>query len=50
MAKKKKGKEMNQKLSEELMSAANNEGDAVKKKETMHKMAKANKAFAYLAK
>ncbi len=49
VAKKKKGKPMNVKLAEEIVSASNNEGEAVKKKETMHKMAKANKAFAYLA-
>jgi small subunit ribosomal protein S7 len=50
MAKSKKGKAMSEKLSEELISASKNEGEAVKKKENMHKMAKANKAFAYLAK
>lgn len=49
-AKSKKGKGMSEKLSEELINASNNEGEAVKKKENMHKMAKANKAFAYLAK
>ncbi len=49
-AKGKKGKPMHQKLADELFNAKNNEGEAVKKKETMHKMAKANKAFAYLAK
>jgi small subunit ribosomal protein S7 len=49
-AKSKKGKAMNVKLADELISASNSEGEAVKKKENMHKMAKANKAFAYLAK
>jgi small subunit ribosomal protein S7 len=49
-AKSKKGKAMREKLSEELINASNSEGEAVKKKENMHKMAKANKAFAYLAK
>ncbi len=49
-AKKKKGKPVNEKLADELISASKNEGEAVKKMETMHKMAKANKAFAYLAK
>ncbi len=49
-AKTKKGKPINEKLADELVSASKNEGDAVRKKETMHKMAKANKAFAYLAK
>ena len=46
----KKGKAMKVKLADEIISAKNNEGEAIKKKETMHKMAKANKAFAYLAK
>ncbi len=49
-AKSKKGKPIHVKLSEEILSAKNNEGDAIKKKETVHKMAKANKAFSYLAK
>ncbi len=49
-AKTKKGKPMQIKLADELLSAKNSEGEAVKKKETMHKMAQANKAFAYLAK
>ena len=49
-AKTKKGKAMKTKLSDEIVNASNNEGEAVKKKENMHKMAKANKAFAYLAK
>jgi len=44
---KKKGKSMAIKLAEELMSAAKNEGDAVKKREDTHKMAEANKAFAH---
>lgn len=45
----KKGKPMHIKLAEELMLAAKNEGDAVKKRETVHKMAEANKAFAHFA-
>ncbi len=45
----KKGKPMHLKLAEELMLAAKNEGDAVKKRETVHKMAEANKAFAHFA-
>jgi small subunit ribosomal protein S7 len=40
-------KSMAQKLASELMSAANNEGSAVKKKEDVHRMAEANKAFAH---
>ena len=40
-------KTMNERLSAELMDAANNTGAAVKKKEDTHKMAEANKAFAH---
>ncbi len=40
-------KTMNERLSAELMDAANNTGSAVKKKEDTHKMAEANKAFAH---
>ena len=36
-----------QALANELMDAANNTGASVKKKEDMHKMAEANKAFAH---
>lgn len=46
----KKGKPMYKKLAEELLSAYNEQGNAVKKKEDVHKMADANKAFAYMAK
>jgi small subunit ribosomal protein S7 len=35
------------KLAAELVAAAGNEGNAVKKKEDTHKMAEANKAFAH---
>lgn len=45
----KKGKPMAEKLAEELMAAANNEGNAMKKKNDMHRMAEANKAFAHFA-
>ena len=38
---------MAEKLANELMAAANNEGSAVKKKEDVHRMAEANKAFAH---
>lgn len=48
-ARSKKGKPMQEKLSDELMSAANNEGAAMKKKNDMHRMAEANKAFAHFA-
>lgn len=40
-------KSMALKLAAELISASNNEGSAVKKKEDTHKMAEANKAFAH---
>ncbi|RPI12510.1 MAG: 30S ribosomal protein S7 [Ignavibacteriae bacterium] len=43
----KAGKSMAEKLANELLSAANNEGSAVKKKEDVHRMAEANKAFAH---
>lgn len=45
----KKGKGMKFKLADELISAANNEGTAVKKKEDTHRMAESNKAFAHFA-
>ena len=45
----KKGKSMEEKLAQELIDAYNNTGTAVKRKETMHKMAEANKAFAHYA-
>jgi len=40
-------KTMEEKLSGELLDAANNRGAAIKKKEDTHKMAEANKAFAH---
>ena len=43
----KKGASMSEKLAAELLSAANNEGSSVKKKEDVHRMAEANKAFAH---
>ncbi|MBU4082769.1 30S ribosomal protein S7, partial [Patescibacteria group bacterium] len=46
-AKKKKGKPMAEKLAEEFMEAARNEGVAVGKKQETHKIADANKAFAH---
>ncbi len=45
----KKGRPMHIKLAEELMAAANNEGEAIKKKLDVHKMAESNKAFAHFA-
>jgi len=41
------GKSMTAKLTEELMDASNGRGGAVKKKEDVHRMAEANKAFAH---
>ena len=46
-ARAKKGKPMSVKLADELIAASKNEGDAVKKRENVHKMAEANKAFAH---
>ena len=40
-------KTMQERLANEIMDAANNAGAAVKRKEDMHKMAEANKAFAH---
>ncbi len=40
-------KSMQEKLAAELMDAANNRGGAIKKREDVHKMADANKAFAH---
>ena len=45
----KKGKAMHMKLAEEIIAASKNEGDAVKKRENVHRMAEANKAFAHFA-
>lgn len=44
-----KGKPMAEKLAEELMAAAKNEGAAIKKREDVHRMAEANRAFAHFA-
>ncbi len=41
------GKSMREKLAAELMDAASERGDAVKKREDAHRMAEANKAFAH---
>lgn len=48
-ARAKKGKAMAEKLAEEIIAASKNEGEAVKKRETTHRMAEANKAFAHFA-
>jgi small subunit ribosomal protein S7 len=49
-ARSKKGKPMAQKLANEIISASQGEGDAVKKKLDVQRMAEANKAFAHFAK
>ena len=49
-AKAKKWAPMSKKLAEELLAAYSGQWSAVKKKEETHKMAEANKAFAYMAK
>ncbi|TLY30009.1 MAG: 30S ribosomal protein S7 [Nitrospirae bacterium] len=41
------GKSMPERLAGELLDAANNTGASVKKREDMHRMAEANKAFAH---
>lgn len=46
-ARKRSGKGMSEKLAAEIMAAYNEEGGAFKRKEDMHKMAEANKAFAH---
>jgi small subunit ribosomal protein S7 len=40
-------KEMSKRLAGELIDAANNRGNAIKKKEDVHRMAEANKAFSH---
>ena len=40
-------KTMEERLANEILDAANNTGSSVKRKEDMHKMAEANKAFAH---
>lgn len=45
----KKGKPMDKKLAEELIAASKNEGAAIKKKQNVHRMAEANRAFAHFA-
>jgi len=46
-ARNKKGKPMAEKLAQEIMDAYKGEGAAVKKKEDVHRMAEANRAFAH---
>ncbi len=46
-ARKRPGKSMAEKLADELIDASRNMGAAIKRKEDMHKMAEANRAFAH---
>ncbi len=46
-ARQKKGKPMEEKLADEISDAFKSQGAAVKKREEMHRMAEANKAFAH---
>ena len=48
-AKKRKGKAMAERLALEIMDAANEQGEAFKKKVDTHRMAEANRAFAHFA-
>lgn len=45
----KKGQPAHQKLAKELLDAYNREGTAITKRENVHRMAEANKAFAHFA-
>jgi small subunit ribosomal protein S7 len=49
-ARKRNEKTMVERLSGELLDAANNRGNAVKKREDTHKMAEANRAFSHYGK
>ena len=46
-ARKRSGKSMAEKLAAEIMDAFNEQGGAFKRKEDMHRMAEANRAFAH---
>jgi small subunit ribosomal protein S7 len=46
-ARKRSGRTMREKLAAELIEAANQRGNAFKKREDTHKMAEANKAFSH---
>lgn len=48
-ARNKKGRPMAEKLADEIVAASKNEGDVIKKRDEMHRMAEANKAFAHFA-
>lgn len=44
-----KGKPMAKRLSDEILAAFNNDGSAIRKKQNVHRMAEANRAFAHFA-
>lgn len=46
-ARQRPGKSMREKLANELIEAAHNRGNAVKKRDDVHRMAEANKAFSH---
>ena len=46
-ARERPGKSMAEKLAEEMLDAANNTGNAIKRREETHKAAEANRAFAH---
>ncbi|MBA2300283.1 MAG: 30S ribosomal protein S7 [Chloroflexi bacterium] len=46
-SRKRSGKSMAEKLAAEIVAASKNEGSTIKKREDVHKMAEANKAFAH---
>ncbi|NBX83963.1 30S ribosomal protein S7 [bacterium] len=46
-AKARRGSSMGEKLAQEMFDAAENRGESVKKREDVHRMAEANKAFAH---
>ena len=48
-ARAKKGRTMAENLAEEIIAASKNEGAAIKKKQDMHRVAEANRAFAHFA-
>lgn len=49
VCRKKKGKKMAEKIADELLDASNKTGASMKKREDVHRMAEANKAFAHFA-
>ncbi len=44
-----KGKDMSERLANELLDASRKQGEAIRRRENVHRMAEANKAFAHLA-